>query len=91
MKTLMRQGFVFQNSNAAKLRLREQHGVAVAVAQLVCAGWDFSSVGQVVGHRNCRLFFVLVVETLAMAYARFGKAIFMVTNKPISLACAQTQ
>jgi hypothetical protein len=35
---------------------------------------DFSSVGQVVGHRNCQpLFFVLVVETLAMAYARFGR------------------
>jgi len=35
---------------------------------------DFSSVGQVVGHRNCQpLFFVLVVEALAMAYARFGR------------------
>jgi hypothetical protein len=35
---------------------------------------DFSSVGQVVGHRNCQpLFFVLAVKALAMAYVRFGR------------------
>jgi hypothetical protein len=50
---------------------------------------DFSSVGQVVGHRNCQpLFFVLVDEALAMAYARFGReSDLYVYEQADSLAC----
>jgi hypothetical protein len=52
---------------------------------------DFSSVGQVVGLRNCQpLFFVLVVEALAMAYARFGRENDLyVYDQADSLACVR--
>jgi hypothetical protein len=50
---------------------------------------DFSSVGQVVGHRNCQpLFFVLVVEAFAMASARFARGNDLyVYEQADSLAC----